>query len=101
MRFEITVLIVALVVAVPAGLGSDLHPVGSFRPVATFNVPGGTGSAEIVSATPDANTLVYTDAVGGRLGLVDLTNPAAPVQIGSIDLAPLGLTPTSVAVLPN
>jgi hypothetical protein len=59
--------------------------VRSFRPIATFNVPDGT-SAEIVSATPDGRTLVYSDAVGERFGRVDISNPFAPVATGFLDV---------------
>jgi hypothetical protein len=72
----------------------------SFRPIANFNVPGGLGSAEIVAVTPDGMQLIYTDAVSRRIGLVDLTDPAAPTQIDAIALA-AGQTPTSVAALPD
>ena len=70
--------------------------IGSFRPVATFNVPGAT-SAEIVSATRDGNYLLYSDAIGRQFGLVDIRNPRQPQQVAVLDA--LG-DPTSVAVLP-
>ena len=69
---------------------------GSFRPVATFSVPGAT-SAEIVSATRDGKYLVYSDAIGRRFGLVDIRNPRRPQQVATLDA---GGDPTSVAVLP-
>lgn len=71
-------------------------PVGSFRPIANFNVPGAT-TAEIVSASRDGRFLVYSDAIGQKFGLVDITNPAAPQQVATLDA---GGDPTSVAVLP-
>jgi hypothetical protein len=52
-------------------------------------------SAEIVDLTPDGQTLLYTDALTGRLGFVDVSDPASPVALGVIDL-PGG--PTSVAI---
>jgi len=70
--------------------------IGSFRPVATFSVPGAT-SAEIVSATRDGQYLVYSDAIGRKFGLVDIRNPRQPEQVAVLDA--LG-DPTSVAVLP-
>jgi hypothetical protein len=108
MRYAVFTVVAALVLVVPLGARPDAPPVGAFRPIANFNVPvvvppgGGNvqvGSAEIVAATPDGNTLVYSDAVLQRLGRVDITNPAKPTQTASIVLSPL--TPTSVAVLPN
>ena len=70
--------------------------IGSFRQIATFNVPGAT-SAEIVAASRDGRRLVYSDAIGRKFGLVDITNPRLPHQIATLDA---GGDPTSVAVLP-
>ena len=69
----------------------------SFRPLARFMVPTRT-SAEIVSATPDGETLVYTDATNGTVGIVDISDPAHPTQTHTI---PTGGSPTSVAVTPD
>src|SRR5262245_64750285 len=66
--------------------------IGSFRPIATFNVPGAT-SAEIVSASRDGRFLVYSDAIGLRFGLVDISNPRQPQQVATLDA---GGDPTSV-----
>ncbi len=74
----------------------DRFGVGSFRPVATFSVPGAT-SAEIVSATRDGKYLVYSDAIGLKFGLVDIRNPRRPQQVATLAA---GGDPTSVAVLP-
>lgn len=52
-------------------------------------------SAEIVDLTPDGQTLLYTDALTGRLGFVDVSDPTSPVALGALDL-PGG--PTSVAI---
>jgi DNA-binding beta-propeller fold protein YncE len=71
----------------------------------TFNVPANlrageaietVTSAEIVDATPDGRTLVYTDAPMGRLGFIDIRRPSAPAPGGAIDMAG---TPTSVATV--
>ncbi len=51
--------------------------------------------AEIVSVTPDGNTLVYTDAETGSIGFVDITDPAAPAALGALEMPG---EPTSVAV---
>lgn len=51
--------------------------------------------AEIISVTPDGNTLVYTDAETGSIGFIDITDPAAPAALGALEL---GGEPTSVAV---
>jgi DNA-binding beta-propeller fold protein YncE len=79
------------------GRGHDRRDdVRSFRPLATFNVPGGS-SAELVSASRDGRYLVYSDAVASKFGLVDIANPRAPKQVATLDA---GGSPTSVAVLP-
>jgi hypothetical protein len=58
-----------------------------FERVATFPVyrdlpagvdPASETVAEIVAVTPDGMTAVYTDGPGARLGLIDITDPAAP-----------------------
>ena len=51
--------------------------------------------AEIVAASTDGNTLIYTDGKAGKLGFVDITDPANPAAGGTVDLPG---EPTSVAV---
>ena len=88
----------AVLTAVPLAHDDDdrFGPIGSFRPVATFSVPGAT-SAEIVSATRDGRFLVYSDAIGQQFGIVDIRNPRKPEQVATLAA---GGDPTSVAVLP-
>lgn len=43
-------------------------------------------SAEIISASEDGMTLVYTDSPLGVVGLVDITDPKAPKPLGNIDV---------------
>ncbi|WP_222193406.1 hypothetical protein [Modestobacter italicus] len=71
-------------------------PAATFAPLATVEVGGEV--AEILSATPDGRTVVYTDSELGRIGLVDLSRPGTPRDLGSIDV---GGSPTSVTVLTN
>ncbi|PYG29481.1 esterase-like activity of phytase family protein [Pelagimonas varians] len=52
-------------------------------------------SAEIIAATADGMTLVYTDSPLGVLGRIDITDPAKPMPLGNIEL---GGEPTSVAI---
>ncbi|UWR75710.1 esterase-like activity of phytase family protein [Phaeobacter inhibens] len=52
-------------------------------------------SPEIIDATADGMTLVYTDSPLGALGLIDITDPANPAPKGNIALPG---EPTSVAV---
>jgi DNA-binding beta-propeller fold protein YncE len=68
----------------------------AFRRVATFDVNGAV--AEIVAATPDGRTLIYTNSTDERIGFVDLLNPAAPNEIGTLAV---GGEPTSVATTPD
>ncbi len=53
-------------------------------------------SAEIIAATADGMTLVYTDSPLGVLGRIDITDPANPKPLGNIVLSG---EPTSVGVL--
>ena len=60
------------------------------------------GVAEIVTATPNGLTLLYTSADAGALGLVDITDPARPVSLPRIDVRLGGVgEPTSVAISPD
>lgn len=52
--------------------------------------------AEIVSATADGMMLAYTDSPGERIGLVDISDLAAPKGAGTVDL---GGEPTSVTIV--
>jgi hypothetical protein len=67
----------------------------SFNHVSTFDVRlNGNEVAEIVTATKDGRTLVYSDSATGSIGFVDISNPAAPSPAGSVLV---GGSPTSVA----
>jgi len=75
-----------------------------FNRIATFNVvdnlpadadPEKATVAEIIAATEDGMTLVYTDSPGERIGLIDLADPKAPKAAG---IVALGGEPTSTVV---
>jgi hypothetical protein len=73
----------------------------NFNRIASFmvaeNAPDAEeSSAEIIAATGDGMTLVYTDSPAGVVGFIDLTDPAAPAAAGAIALDG---EPTSVAVM--
>ena len=51
--------------------------------------------AEIVDASSDGNTLIYTDSPREVIGFVNITDPAAPSALGTLNI---GGEPTSVAV---
>lgn len=55
-------------------------------------------SPEIIDATADGNTLVYTDSPLGVLGMVDITDAANPKPLGNIAL---NGEPTSVVIVGN
>ncbi|WP_103334308.1 esterase-like activity of phytase family protein [Pseudotabrizicola formosa] len=55
-------------------------------------------SAEIISASEDGMTLVYTDSPLGVIGLVDITDPKAPKAMGNIDV---GGEPTTAVFIGN
>lgn len=79
-----------------------------FNRVASFATPANmaagedakrVSSAEIVAATADGMTLVYTDSPLKVLGRIDLSDPAVPKPLGNV---PLPGEPTSVTTLgPN
>jgi uncharacterized protein YjiK len=52
--------------------------------------------AEILDASKDGRTLVYTDGPTGNIGFIDITDPANPVADGVVAM---GGEPTSVAVV--
>lgn len=85
----------------------------NFKRIGTFAVYRNNGTAgaeetvaEIISATPDGRTLVYTDGVRGTIGLIDIRNPKQPQPLGVVSLDPIPgdgavYSPTSVDVLDN
>lgn len=65
------------------------------------NLPAGAAPekgavAEIISASQDGMTLVYTDAPGEQVGMIDLADPAKPKPAGVIAV---GGEPTSVKIV--
>ncbi|WP_310376867.1 esterase-like activity of phytase family protein [Catenuloplanes atrovinosus] len=69
------------------------YPVFQNRPAGED--PATPTAAEISSVSEDGRTLVYTDAPAGRIGFVDISNPARPRGLGTLDM---GGEPTSVVV---
>ncbi len=73
---------------------------GQFERIAHFPVFLNSGVdeetvAEIIDVTDDGNTLVYTDALLGAVGFVDITDPGSPQPGGTF---PVDGDPTSVKV---
>ncbi|MCJ8147929.1 esterase-like activity of phytase family protein [Shinella sedimenti] len=98
----------SLTAALAAVLAASAAPAASAEPVfnriASFavadNLPDGTEkatptSAEIIAATEDGNTLVYSDSPNKAIGFVDITDAKAPKAGGSVRLEG---EPTSVTV---
>jgi alkaline phosphatase len=94
----------ALTAALAASVALPAQADMMFNRVATFsvadNLPEGTDratetSSEIIAASEDGMTLVYSDSPLGGLGFVDITDPKAPKAGGSIRIDG---EPTSVIV---
>lgn len=76
----------------PASAAAAVH---SFALESFVAVPGG-GVAEIVTATPDGRFLYYTNASGKKVGVLDISDPASPKGLPSLDTG--DAEPTSAAV---
>lgn len=88
-------------------LASVAHPAAAeavFNRIASFPVasnlpadkdPMSTSSAEIVTASEDGDTLIYSDSPLGGIGFVDITDPRSPKSGGSLMVDG---EPTSVSV---
>lgn len=79
----------ALLVAAPALAQQSFNRIASFP--TPLNMADGEDlaretSPEIIDATADGMTLVYTDSPLGVLGFVDITDPAAPAPLGNMAL---------------
>ncbi|MBP1850632.1 esterase-like activity of phytase family protein [Rhizobium halophytocola] len=99
-RFSRVALTAALLgsVALPAGAAEVFNRIAAF-PVAS-NLPADKDpatetSSEIITATDDGNTIVYSDSPLGAIGFVDITDGKAPRAGGAVMM---GGEPTSVAV---
>jgi hypothetical protein len=53
-------------------------------PVALNNAEAEETSSEIIAATDDGMTLVYSDSPGGGIGFIDITDPRAPAAKGFV-----------------
>lgn len=95
-----TILAMAISAALSAASAIADNDYAGFERIATFPVYLNTSIdketvAEIVAASADGNTLIYTDGKTQNLGFVDITDPANPLPAGVVGL---GGEPTSVAV---
>lgn len=77
----------ALASAMPALAEQNFNRIASFA--TAENMAEGEDrsretSAEIMAVTPDGNTLIYSDSPLGVIGLLDITDAAAPKPMGNI-----------------
>ena len=86
--------LVAAMAALAASVALPAHADQVFNRIATFpvasNLPEGTDpatptSSEIITATEDGNTLVYSDSPLGAVGFIDITDPKAPKAGGIVE----------------
>ena len=79
----------------------------NFNRISSFNVsenlPKGSKSttktsAEVITASEDGKTLMYTDSDLQVVGLIDISDPAKPKALGIIEL---DAEPTGIAALGN
>lgn len=101
MRVSVRAALTAALLA-SAALPATAEPV--FNRVATFPVAANlppekekltTTSAEIITASEDGNTLIYSDSPLGAIGFIDITDPKSPEAGGALMMDG---EPTSVAV---
>jgi hypothetical protein len=101
MRLSTACLTSALALATALPVQADMV----FNRVATFATPANmaegedrarASSAEIITATEDGMTLIYSDSPLGVVGMIDITDPAAPKAMGNIDM---GGEPTTTVVI--
>ncbi len=91
-------LILTAVIVIVTGTMAIAAPIRSFMPLARYVVEGTV--AEIIAATPDGQTLVFTNADDQQVGILSLSNPKQPRLLTTVDVSSIG-EPTSVAVTPN
>lgn len=56
--------------------------------------------AEIISAGPEGEILAYTNAEDQLIGILDISDPDSPEELGTVDVSELG-EPTSVVITPD
>ncbi len=102
----LTALAVALTLALTACGGGDDNDSGSadFTPTTVKMVKiggfdgGAVGAAEITAYDSASKRLFVVNGANGTVDVLDLSNPALPVRVGSIDVSSFGAGVNSVAV---
>ena len=97
-RFKKSLLVLSIAASATVVQANSFNRIASFG--AIHNLPEGTQltqetSPEIIAASEDGNTLVYSDSPFGALGFVDITDVQKPVAGGVVKLDG---EPTSVAI---
>lgn len=86
-------LVAGLAAALAASVAPAAHAEPVFNRIASFavtdNLPDGADykkatSSEIITATQDGNTLIYSDSPLGAIGFIDITDAKAPKALGSL-----------------
>lgn len=79
---------IALALAAPAAIAEPVfNRISSFPTTANFAEGEDRAqetSAEIMAVTEDGNKLIYSDSPLEALGLIDISDPAAPVPLGHV-----------------
>ncbi|MET3661553.1 esterase-like activity of phytase family protein [Aquamicrobium ahrensii] len=97
--------LIAAMAALAASVSLPAHADQVFNRIATFpvasNLPEGVDAAtptssEIITATEDGDTLVYSDSPLGAVGFIDIADPKAPRAGGVVKIDG---EPTSVVVI--
>ena len=93
--------VAALIAAAPAMAEMNFNRIASFA--TPTNMAEGEDqqretSAEIIAASADGMTLVYTDSPLKSIGLIDIKDPKAPKPLGNVALDG---EPTSVTIIGN
>ncbi len=75
----------------------------SFNRIASFPVASNSDgaqetSSEIITASGDGMTLIYSDSPLGMIGFIDITDPKNPAPLGTLDMAG---EPTAVSAVGN
>jgi hypothetical protein len=81
----------------PASAAPVFNRIASF-PVELNNPDAEATSSEIITASEDGMTLVYSDSPGKGIGFIDITDPKAPKAAGYVALDG---EPTSVTIVGN
>jgi hypothetical protein len=88
------------VMAIAAGMANAdaFNRIASFQTSLNNADAAVESSAEIISASGDGMTLVYSDSPLGVMGMIDITDPNAPLPKGNINV---GGEPTAVSIMDN